>query len=115
MDWLVWVVVIIVAILWFAGREESSRGPSPTGRQDHPSPPPQPTPPPPPTTRDVRREREDEAFADGAVFAWFAYHEWFADSDGDPDAELTDHGLYSDDLDDDLHDPWDEFDDGFGF
>lgn len=114
MDWLVWIVVIIVAIHWFAGREESSRGSSPTGRQDRPRPPPQPTPPPRPTTRDVRREREDEAFADGAVFGWFAYREWFADDASDPE-ELAGEGLYDDDFDDDVHDPWDEFDDGFGF
>ena len=120
MEWLVWIIVVIAAILWFAGRDAPASDSPSTSRRGRQSPPERPAAQRPPAARDLRREREGEAFADGAVFGWFAYHQWFADNVIDPDDELSGEGLYDDEfddgLDDGLHDDgWDELDDGFGF
>lgn len=115
MEWLLWIIVIVAAILWF-GREAPTRGPSPTSRNNRTSPPQRTAAPPPPVARDLRREREEEAFVEGAAFGWFAYREWFGDDGGDFDGEFTGEAPDDEEFEDEMDDDgWQELDDGLGF
>lgn len=119
-----WIVVMVAVAVWFAGRDSGEPPPRPAASAERPpTPRTEGAPPGGPTRSAAAKEREEERFAEGAVFGYLAYQHWVADDQPEPDGLFAGEeagGLEDDPWADDpwADDPadggWDDFDDGFG-
>lgn len=81
-EWLLGIAVVVVVVAWL-GRADRASDADEGDSSPPPGPLPIPSRPRPPVRLHRRDDRYEDAFADGAVFGYFAAGHWFVDDPSD--------------------------------